>query len=66
MKVLFLCGGIGRRISPLTKDKFIFQFLGKLLLEHRIQVAPKPGLPPTSRTKKEKYWITQRKNLEEI
>ena len=44
MKVLFLCGGIGRRMFPLTEDKFLLQFAGKTLLEHQIQMALKAGL----------------------
>ena len=44
MKVLFLCGGIGRRMFPLTEDKFLLQFMGKTLLEHQIQIAMKAGL----------------------
>jgi len=44
MKVLFLCGGIGRRMFPITEDKFLLQFLGKTLLEHQIQLAVEAGL----------------------
>ena len=44
MKVLFLCGGIGRRMFPLTEDKFLLQFMGKTLLEHQIQIAMQAGL----------------------
>jgi bifunctional UDP-N-acetylglucosamine pyrophosphorylase/glucosamine-1-phosphate N-acetyltransferase len=44
MKVVFLCGGIGKRMFPLTQDKFLFKFLGKTLLEHQINKAMKNGL----------------------
>ena len=32
MKIVFLCGGIGKRMFPLTEDKFMLKFLGKTLL----------------------------------
>jgi len=44
MKVLFLCGGTGKRMSPLTEDKFLLKFLGKTLLEHQIETAKEAGL----------------------
>jgi len=44
MKVLFLCGGIGKRMFPLTEDKFLLKFLGKTLLEHQLDTAVKSGL----------------------
>ena len=44
MKVVFLCGGIGKRMFPLTEDKFMFKFLGKTLLEHQVELAKKAGL----------------------
>lgn len=44
MKVLFLCGGIGRRMFPITEDKFLLRFLGKTLLEHQFDVAIEAGL----------------------
>ena len=44
MKVLFLCGGIGKRMFPITEDKFLLTFLGKTLLEHQIETARKAGL----------------------
>ncbi len=34
MKILFLCGGVGKRMQPLREDKFFFKFLGKELLLH--------------------------------
>jgi len=39
MKLVFLCGGIGKRMFPLTEDKFLLKFLGKALLEHQIEKA---------------------------
>ena len=44
MKVLFLCGGIGKRMFPLTEDKFLLNFLGKTLLEHQLDTALQSGL----------------------
>ncbi len=44
MKVLFLCGGIGKRMFPITEDKFLLKFLGKTLLEHQIETAKGAGL----------------------
>jgi UDP-N-acetylglucosamine diphosphorylase/glucosamine-1-phosphate N-acetyltransferase len=44
MKVVFLCGGIGKRMLPFTEDKFLFGFLGKTLLEHQIEIAREAGL----------------------
>ncbi len=43
MKVVFLCGGIGKRMLPLMEDKFLFKFLGKTLLEYHIDMAKKYG-----------------------
>jgi len=44
MKVVLLCGGIGRRMFPLTEDKFLLRFLGKTLLEHQLKLAKEAGL----------------------
>lgn len=44
MKAVFLCGGAGRRMFPLTEDKFLLDFLGKPLLEHQIERARQAGL----------------------
>ena len=44
MKVLFLCGGIGKRMFPLTEDKFLLNFLGKTLFEHQLDTALQSGL----------------------
>ena len=44
MKVIFLCGGIGKRMFPITEDKFLLNFLGKTLLQHQIEIAKKAGL----------------------
>lgn len=43
MKVVFLCGGIGKRMFPITRDKFLIKFLGKTLLEHHIAQALDAG-----------------------
>lgn len=44
MKVVFLCGGIGKRMHPITEDKFMLKFVGKTLLEHQIETATKAGI----------------------
>ena len=44
MKVLFLCGGHGKRMLPLTDNKFLLKFLGRTLLEHQMQIAVDAGL----------------------
>ena len=44
MKVVFLCGGIGKRMFPITEDKFLLNFLGKTLLEHQIHIVKQAGL----------------------
>ena len=44
MKVVFLCGGIGKRMFPITEDKFLLDFVGKSLLEHQVELACKAGL----------------------
>lgn len=44
MKIVFLCGGVGKRMSPLSEDKFLLRFLGKTLLEYHIEQARKAGL----------------------
>lgn len=36
MKILFLCGGIGKRMYPLREDKFFFKFIGEELILHHI------------------------------
>jgi len=44
MKVVFLCGGVGKRMFPITEDKFLLDFMGKPLLEHQVELACKAGL----------------------
>ena len=44
MKAVFLCGGSGKRMFPITEDKFLLDFLGKPLLEHQIMTACEAGL----------------------
>ncbi|MGQ9781534.1 MAG: sugar phosphate nucleotidyltransferase [Nitrososphaeria archaeon] len=43
LKVIFLCGGIGKRMLPIKKDKCLLEFLGKPLLEHHIEMAKEYG-----------------------
>jgi len=44
MKAVFLCGGRGKRMFPITEDKFLLDFLEKPLLEHQIKLAYEAGL----------------------
>ena len=44
MRAVFLCGGSGKRMFPITEDKFLLDFLGKPLLEHQIKTARGAGL----------------------
>jgi NDP-sugar pyrophosphorylase family protein len=44
MKLVFLGGGVGKRMSPLSEDKFLLRFLGKTLLQYHIEQARKAGL----------------------
>ncbi len=44
MQIIFLCGGAGKRMFPLTEDKSLFKLVGKTLLEHRIEQAVAVGL----------------------
>ncbi len=43
MKIVLLCGGIGKRMFPLMEDKFLLKFLGKTLLEHHLGMARDSG-----------------------
>jgi UDP-N-acetylglucosamine diphosphorylase / glucose-1-phosphate thymidylyltransferase / UDP-N-acetylgalactosamine diphosphorylase / glucosamine-1-phosphate N-acetyltransferase / galactosamine-1-phosphate N-acetyltransferase len=44
MKAVLLCGGIGKRMFPLTEDKLLLKFLGKTLLQHQIEKLRETGL----------------------
>ncbi len=44
MKVLFLCGGVGKRMFPLTEDKLLLKFVGRSLLEHQMERAREAGV----------------------
>ncbi len=44
MKVVLLCGGVGKRMFPITEDKFLLDFMGRTLLEHQVELAHKAGL----------------------
>jgi len=44
MKTVFLCGGIGKRMFPITEDKFLLTFLGKSLLQYQLEMAREAGL----------------------
>jgi len=43
MKVVFLAGGVGKRMLPITKEKSLLKFLGKELILHQIEWAEKAG-----------------------
>jgi NDP-sugar pyrophosphorylase family protein len=44
IKVVLMCGGIGKRMSPLTIDKALLQFLGKPLILHQLNSAKEAGI----------------------
>lgn len=44
MKAVFLCGGSGKRMFPISEDKSFLDFLGKPLLQHQIEMAREAGL----------------------
>jgi len=44
MKAVILCGGIGKRMFPITEDKFLLKFLGRTLLEIQLKEAKRAGL----------------------
>ena len=44
MNVVFLCGGMGKRMFPITEDKFLLNFLGQTLLDRQIAMARAVGL----------------------
>jgi UDP-N-acetylglucosamine diphosphorylase/glucosamine-1-phosphate N-acetyltransferase len=44
MKAVLLCGGIGKRMFPITEDKLLLNFLGKPLLGHQIEKLKEAGL----------------------
>ncbi|MBN2098557.1 MAG: NTP transferase domain-containing protein [Dehalococcoidia bacterium] len=44
MKAVLLCGGVGKRMFPITEDKLLLNFLGKPLLSHQIAKLKEAGL----------------------
>ncbi|MBU7044689.1 MAG: NTP transferase domain-containing protein [Theionarchaea archaeon] len=44
MKLVFLAGGVGKRMFPIIKEKCLLQFLGKELILHQIELAQKAGI----------------------
>ena len=44
MKVVLLCGGVGKRMAPITKDKALLEFCGKPLICHQLYRAKRAGL----------------------
>ncbi len=44
MKAVFICGGIGKRMRPITKDKTLLSFCGKSLIRHHIETAISVGI----------------------
>lgn len=41
---VFLCGGVGKRMLPLTEEKFLLKFLGKTLLQRQLEMAKSAGI----------------------
>lgn len=44
MKVVLLCGGVNKRMSPIMRDKSLLKFVGKPLIAHQIDRAKEAGL----------------------
>lgn len=44
MKLVFLAGGVGKRMFPIVKEKCLLTFLGKELILHQIDLAHRAGL----------------------
>ena len=44
MKAVFLVGGVGKRMLPITKEKALMKFCGKELILHQLDLAEKAGL----------------------
>lgn len=44
MKVVMMCGGIGKRMGPITQDKSLLNFFGKPLVVHQINCAVAAGI----------------------
>jgi NDP-sugar pyrophosphorylase family protein len=44
MKTVLLCGGIGKRMFPMSEDKLLLNFLGKTLLHHQMEKLRDMGL----------------------
>jgi bifunctional UDP-N-acetylglucosamine pyrophosphorylase/glucosamine-1-phosphate N-acetyltransferase len=44
MKVVFLAGGVGKRMFPIIKEKCLLKFLGKELILHQMDLAREAGI----------------------
>ncbi|KYK33916.1 MAG: NTP transferase domain-containing protein [Theionarchaea archaeon] len=44
MKLVFLAGGVGKRMFPIVKEKCLLKFLGKELILHQIELARQAGI----------------------
>ncbi len=44
MKLVFLAGGVGKRMFPIVKEKCLLKILGKELILHQLELAQKVGL----------------------
>jgi bifunctional UDP-N-acetylglucosamine pyrophosphorylase/glucosamine-1-phosphate N-acetyltransferase len=44
MKIVLMCGGIGKRMAPTTIDKALLKYAGKPLIVHQINTAKEAGL----------------------
>lgn len=59
MKVVFLAGGVGKRMFPIVKEKCLLKFLGKELILHQMDLAKGKGL-------KDVVIVSNPQNIEEI
>lgn len=44
MKIVFLAGGVGKRMFPIVKEKCLLKFLGKELILHQMDLARRAGI----------------------
>ena len=44
MKIVFLAGGVGKRMFPIVKEKCLLKFLGKELILHQMDLACRAGI----------------------
>jgi bifunctional UDP-N-acetylglucosamine pyrophosphorylase/glucosamine-1-phosphate N-acetyltransferase len=59
IKLVVMCGGIGKRMMPLSRDKSLLPFFGKPLLLHQLSTAQAAGLSDV-------IIIANQQNIEDI